>query len=141
MSINENNELIIMEEGIEVQQTKSYGVGIDTHSKFIQVSVLVKRDMKFYEYRHEFPTDWNSLVDARSWVLRIISSCSEPVPDLSNSPLHYCLESTSTYHLPVIMAWEGTPSIVNPTLAGSTKQKSFVYLFLKETALYMKPLQ
>ena len=126
MSINENNELIIMEEGIEVQQTKSYGVGIDTHSKFIQVSVLVKRDMKFYEYRHEFPTDWNSLVDARSWVLRIISSCSEPVPDLSNSPLHYCLESTSTYHLPVIMAWEGTPSIVNPTLAGSTKRKTDV---------------
>ena len=74
MSINENNELIINEEGIEVQQTKAYGVGIDTHSKFIQVSVLVKRDMKFFEYRHEFPTDWNSLVEAKSWGLHIISA-------------------------------------------------------------------
>ena len=83
MPINENNEIIILEEGIEVQQTKSYGVGIDTHSKFIQVSVLVKRDLKFFEYRHEFPTDWQSLVNAKSWALQVISSCSDPVPDMT----------------------------------------------------------
>ena len=126
MPINENNEIIILEEGIEVQQTKSYGVGIDTHSKFIQVSVLVKRDLKFFEYRHEFPTDWQSLVNAKSWALQVISSCSDPVPDMTLTSFHYCLESTSTYHLPVVMAWEGTPSIINPTIAGSTKRKTDV---------------
>lgn len=33
----------ILQEGIEVEYTKAYGIGIDTHAKFIQVSVLVKR--------------------------------------------------------------------------------------------------
>lgn len=120
-----NSELIVLEEGIEIQQTKAYGIGIDTHSKFIQVSVLVKRSLRVFEYRREFPTDWNSLVKAKSWVQQVISTCSDPVPDLS-SPMHYCLESTSTYHLPVVMAWEGTPSIINPTIAGASKRKTDV---------------
>ena len=54
-SVSENN-LVILEEGIEIHHTKSYGIGIDCHSKFIQVSVLVKRDLKVYEYRREFST-------------------------------------------------------------------------------------
>ena len=41
-----------------------------------------------------------------------------------SSPLHYCIESTSTYHLPVLLAWEGTPSVVNPSIAGATKKKT-----------------
>lgn len=30
---------------------------------------------------------------------------------------HYTLESSATYHLPVVLCWGGTPSIINPTLA------------------------
>ena len=41
-----------------------------------------------------------------------------------SSPLHYCIESTSTYHLPVLLAWEGSPSVVNPSIAGATKKKT-----------------
>ena len=121
-----NNETVILEEGIEVQQTKAYGVGIDTHSKFIQISVYVKRDLKFFEYRREFNTDWNSLVRAKEWVLTVIQTCSDPVPDMAVIPFHYCIESTSTYHMPILLAWEGSPSIVNPTIAGSTKRKTDV---------------
>ena len=30
----------------------------------------------------------------------------------------------ATYHMPVITAWEGKPSMINPALAGATKRKS-----------------
>lgn len=124
----ENGEVLILEEGIEVQDTKAYGIGIDCHSKFIQVSVYVKCSQKFYEYRREFKTDWESLVFSKKWVLSVINSRSDPVPDLSSSPLHYCIESTSAYHMPILLAWEGAPSVVNPTIAGATKRKTDVAL-------------
>ena len=119
-----NDEIVILEEGTEVQQTKAYGIGVDCHSQFIQISVFVKNNMKFFEYRRESATDWESLVRAKSWVLGVISKFSSPVPDMSSENFHYCIESTSTYHMPVILAWEGTPSVVNPSLAGATKKKS-----------------
>lgn len=121
-----NNETVIFEEGIEVQETKSYGVGIDCHSRFIQVSVYVKRSLKFFEYRKEFSTDWDDLVAAKSWVLKVIETCSEPIPDMSITPFHYCIESTSTYHMPILLAWEGQPSVINPTIAGASKRKTDV---------------
>ena len=111
ISCDPPKQLLLFEEGIEVQQSKAYGVGIDCHSKFIQVSVIVKRDLRTYEYRREYNTDWNSLTDAHDWIIAIISSFSSPPVDMSK-PLHYCIESTSTYHIPVIMAFDvmGHPS-------------------------------
>ena len=91
-------ETVILEEGIEVQQTKSYGVGIDTHSKFIQVSVYVKRDMKFFEDRREFSTRWNDLILAKQWILKVIETCSDPVPDLTEAPFHYCIGTLFCKH-------------------------------------------
>lgn len=117
--------IIILEEGIEIQHTKAYGIGIDCHSKFIQISVLVKRDLRVFEYRREFSTSWNALSEACSWSKSIIQNCSSPPVD-DSSHLHYCIESTSTYHLPVILSWGGVPSIVNPSIAGSTKRKTDV---------------
>ena len=125
ISCDPPKQLLLFEEGIEVQQSKAYGVGIDCHSKFIQVSVIVKRDLRTYEYRREYNTDWNSLTDAHSWIIAIISSFSSPPVDMSK-PLHYCIESTSTYHIPVIMAFEGKPAIVNPQIAGANKRKTDV---------------
>ena len=72
----EINENIILEDGVEVQDTKSFGIGIDCHSKFIQVSVYVRRQMKFFEYRKEFHTDWDSLVRSKQWAVNVIRSCS-----------------------------------------------------------------
>lgn len=120
----QNAETVILEEGIEVQQTKAYGIGIDCHSKFIQVSVYVKRDLKFFEYRREFATDWNSLIHAKEWCVKVLTTCASPVLDLPDMPFHYCIESTSTYHMPVLLAWEGTPGIINPTIAGASKRKT-----------------
>lgn len=118
-------QLYIVEDGVEIQQTKSYGVGIDCHSKFIQVSVIIKRDLRTFEYRREFGTDWLSLTESKDWILMIIFSFSSPSVNMS-IPLHYCIESTSTYHIPVIIALGGTPCIVNPVIAGATKRKTDV---------------
>jgi len=38
--------------------------------------------------------------------------------------LSYAIESTSTYHLPVIHRWGGIPEIVNPKLAGPSHRKT-----------------
>ncbi|MGN0405004.1 MAG: transposase, partial [Bariatricus sp.] len=62
---------------------------------------------------------------AKDWCIRVLQEKSDPVPDLS-LPIHYCIESTSTYHQPILLAFGGTPSIVNPTLAGATKRKTDV---------------
>lgn len=94
---NKEHEVVILEEGIEIQHTKAYGIGIDTHSKFIQVSVLVKRQEKFFEYRREFPSDYDSLVAAKEWVCKVVETCSDPVVSL-NGTLHFCIESTASYH-------------------------------------------
>ena len=116
----------ILEEGIEIQHTKAYGVGIDCHSRFIQVSVIVKRNLHTYEYRFEFGTDLPSLEKAREKTIETITAKSDPPVPVSANSLHYCIESTSTYHLPVINIWKGVPSVVNPMLAGATKRKTDV---------------
>ena len=41
---NETGELLNVDEGIEIQYTKQYGVGCDCHARFLQISVLVKHD-------------------------------------------------------------------------------------------------
>ena len=97
-----------------------YGVGIDTHSQFIQVCVLYRDAAVIRRAEKSFPTDWPSLVAAREWTLKILVGLAEP------DTLRYCIESTATYHLPVIKAFGGIPSVVNPLLAGATKRKTDV---------------
>ena len=68
----------------------------------------------------EFPTHWNSLVAAKRWVMGILGSLAQ------GDTLRYCIESTGTYHLPVLKAWGGIPSVVNPLLAGASHRKTDV---------------
>ena len=67
--------------GTEIQYTKDFGCGLDVHSKFIQVSVLVKRNLSVYEYRKDFKTDWDSLAEAKQWVFSVIRNNSQPAVD------------------------------------------------------------
>ena len=110
-------------QGIEVQQLRSYGIGVDCHSKFLAICVHVRNNHKILRYSCEADTDWNSLLAAKQWILDTIRKYSDPVPDLSQ-PLHYTIEATSTYHMPVIRAWEGSPSVINPMIAGAAKKKT-----------------
>lgn len=119
-------EVVIRSEGnqgIEVQVLKSYGVGIDCHSQFIAICVHVRNNQRVFKYMSEADTDWDSLVKSKDWVVDTIRKHSNPVPDLQQ-PLHYVIEATSTYHMPILRAWGGIPSVINPMLAGATKKKT-----------------
>ena len=85
-------------QGIEVQQLRSYGIGVDCHSKFLAICVHVRNNHKILRYSCEADTDWISLLAAKQWILDTIRKYSDPVPDLSQ-PLHYTNEATSTYHI------------------------------------------
>lgn len=98
-----------------------YGIGIDCHSKFIQVCVRTSLNSKDV-FDKEFPVDWKELLAAREWavnMLRVHVPCFKDGPDL-----RYTIESTGCYHLPVIRAWAGSPSVVNPLLAAPTRRKT-----------------
>ena len=122
---SETGELLNVDEGIEIQYTKQYGVGCDCHAKFLQISVLVKHDVTILEYKREFDTEWNSVVRARDWIMSVLETCASPPADVSGG-IHYCIESTSVYHVVVLKAWGGTPSVINPSIAGATKKKTDV---------------
>ena len=108
-----------------VQFTKSYGVGIDTHKDFIQVCVLVKYDDEIRKIEQKFYTSWWELQEAREWIIKTIETNSYPIPD-DILPLRYSIESTSTYHIPVLKALGGKPSVVNPLLASPSRRKTDV---------------
>ena len=43
-----------------------------------------------------------------------------------NEPFAYTIESTALYHMPVLLTFGATPSVVNPLLAGHTRRKTDV---------------
>lgn len=122
--MNDLLEKFSIENGGEVRPLHDYGMGIDTHRDFIQVCVLVREGSTIKMYESEHQTTWEGLVNAGKWARNIIREKS--IPTICPDPLRYAIESTSTYHLPVIKAIGGVPSIINPMLAGSSKRKTDV---------------
>jgi transposase len=100
-----------------------YGVGIDCHKKFIQVCCLVQREGTVLRFEREFNTTWTDLCAAHAWA---IQRCDLGDGTLEAANLRYSIESTGTYHNPVLLAWRGQPSVVNPMLAGQTRRKTDV---------------
>ena len=108
-----------------------YGVGVDTHSGFIQVAVIWVEAAKngtsaVRRQEREFSTEWPQLLAAKAWVLRVLSHIPDTAEVVKPDALRYCIESTGTYHMPVLLAWRGQPSVVNPLLAGPTRRKTDV---------------
>lgn len=113
----------VIEENSDSTDVKEYGIGVDCHKKFIMVCVRTRQGTQFITTTTSFDTDWDSLARAKAWCLEILSRKSSPAinPDI---PFHYCIESTASYHYPVLLSWGGTPSVINPTIAGATKRKT-----------------
>ena len=65
----------------------------------------------------DFNVTWPNLLEAKSWIISKLGSTF-------SEPLHYCIESTGTYHMPILRAFGGQPSVVNPLLAGPTRRKT-----------------
>jgi len=100
-----------------------YGIGIDTHSKFIQVCILIHQKSKIFRVEKDFQTMWPTLLSCKAFIEEVLTN---NIPDYQKDSLHYCIESTSVYHYPVIHALGGEPHVVNPLLAGKTKRKTDV---------------
>jgi transposase len=109
--------------GTEVQPLRPYGVGVDTHKKFIQVCVLLRRDDGVQRFEYEFATTWGQLLNAKRWAMSKVRTI---IPQLDEEDLTYAIESTGCYHNPVLLAWRGRASVVNPTLTGGTRRKTDV---------------
>jgi len=120
---SETGELLNEQSESEIQYLKAYGCGIDCHSKFLQISVLVRVNESIREYRNQFDTDWDSVIRARDWVLSVLETYASPPADVSCG-LHYCIESTGSYHVVVVKAWKGMPSIINPSFAKAGRKKT-----------------
>ena len=107
-----------------IQPLNNYGVGIDCHSKFIQICILVKHGDEIRQYEESYSTSWIDLSHAKDWIIKTIREKSLPTINLES--FTYTIESTSTYHLPIIKALGGNPCVVNPVLAGHTRRKTDV---------------
>jgi len=122
--MSELSEIFAVENGEDVRPLYSYGVGIDTHKDFIQICILLKQGDAVRQFEHQSSTAWGSMVNAAEWVRKTIAE--KTIPTVYPDPLRYTIESTSTYHMPVIKAFGGKPSVVNPILASSSRRKTDV---------------
>jgi transposase len=120
---------------------RTYGIGVDTHSEFIVVTVLVPVYTQQVEkrYQRHFSTATPDLIRAREWAVEVmkphLGTC---IP--TRTDMHYTIESTACYHFPVVRAWGGQPAIVNPNLikAGQRKTDDIDSLQLAEMDLNKK---
>lgn len=107
------------EEEIE-NPLNSYGVGIDCHSRFIQVCVLINKGTSVVRKEFEFPNEPKSLLVAKQWILLALGGLED------EDNLNYVIESTGNYHIPVLLHFKAHPHVVNPLLANPSRRKTDV---------------
>lgn len=112
------------EKGVEIMPAYSYGCGIDIHSKFGLLTVMVRNNGRVLEFRTSFNTDTESIIAARQWTIDIIEKNSDPKITVKPDELRYTIESTGDYMTPVLLLWGGQPTIVNPNIAKAGSRKS-----------------
>jgi hypothetical protein len=87
-------------------------VGVDCHSRFFQLCLLIPEGARLTKLERPVPASWPELRAARDWLLRALGERGIAVdaPDL-----RYTCESTGLYHMPLCLAWRGRPAIINPS--------------------------
>ena len=98
-----------------------YGVGVDCHSRFFQVCVLIPNGTEIVRFERHVPALWPELRAAKAWIL---ATLREHDIDVSPSDLRYTCESTGQYHRPLCLAWRGRPAIINPSDTGHLRRKT-----------------
>jgi transposase len=111
------------EHGQHDRKVYPYGVGIDCHSKFFEICVLVPQATDLTTSRLKVNAEWPQLCAAHQWVLSILRRHAIAVRP---EELRYTLESTGQYHMPLCLAWKGRPSIINPSDTSATRRKTDV---------------
>ncbi len=111
-----------IEEQLVDSQWKTWSIGCDVHLKTVFVAVLVPDYAQGLIQRFvvKYATDYQSLQAMKTWLLDFKNRYGET---------EFVIESTSTYHRPVVHALHGEfdPIIINPALAGQTKKKADKY--------------
>ena len=100
-----------------------YGVGIDCHSKFFEICIHVLAGNQLATHRLKVSAEWEQLKGGRDWVLHTLTAHGI---DVRPSDLRYTVESTGQYHMPLCLAWQGKPSIINPSDTAKTRRKTDV---------------
>lgn len=98
-----------------------YGVGVDCHSRFFQVCVLIPTSSQILKIERRVPASWPEIRAAKSWV---VQSLLEHGIELEPSQLRYTCESTGQYHMPLCLGWKGRPAIINPSDMGHVRRKT-----------------
>jgi transposase len=98
-----------------------YGVGVDCHSRFFQVCILIPNGTEIAKFERKVPAVWPELRAAKVWVL---DRLREHGITVSPSDLRYTCESTGQYHMPLCLAWRGRPAIINPSDTGHVRRKT-----------------
>jgi len=103
------------------QELNQYGVGVDCHSSFFQICILIPNGREHRRFEQKVPALWNELHTARAWVLRVLR---EHGIDVVPGELRYTCESTGQYHMPLCLAWRGRPSVINPSDTSHIRRKT-----------------
>ena len=98
-----------------------YGVGVDCHSRFYQVCILIPEGTEIVKIERKVPALWPELGTAKAWILHTLR---EHNLNISDSDLRYTCESTGQYHMPLCLAWRGRPAIINPSDTGHVRRKT-----------------
>jgi len=98
-----------------------YGVGVDCHSRFFQVCILIPQGTEIVKIERNVPALWPEMRAAKAWILQTLMEHSI---DVSPSDLRYTCESTGQYHMPLCLAWRGHPAIINPSDTGHVRRKT-----------------
>jgi transposase len=98
-----------------------YGVGVDCHSRFFQVCVLIPSGTQIVRTERKVPALWPELRAAKAWIVRTLM---EYGIDVLEFDLRYTCESTGQYHMPLCLAWRGHPAIINPSDTGHVRRKT-----------------
>jgi transposase len=98
-----------------------YGVGVDCHSRFFQVCVLIPDGTQTVKMERKVPALWPELRAAKAWILETLRDHGLRVLP---SDLRYTCESTGQYHMPLCLAWRGRPAIINPSDTSAVRRKT-----------------
>ena len=78
----------------------SYGVGVDCHSKFYQICVLLRDADRIRRFSDKCDAAYKELLEAKDRVQQVLVLHEHAV-----EPLAYTCKSTGPYHMPLIKAW------------------------------------
>ena len=80
-----------------------YGVGVDCHSRFFQICILIPEGTEIVRIERHGPALWPELRAAKAWLLQTLI---EHGIDIPQSDLRYTCELTGQYHMPLCLAWK-----------------------------------